>query len=116
MMIEKIMVVAPTTAVPISTGLAVALNVLPAPSFSSSMSLARSKFTSNPKFLLELLLDVRHLLDQGQFVHRLRIVRDRAVGIDRDRDRPHAEESERHQTESKHGRSQHQGQPAIPSC
>ena len=40
MMIEKIIVVAPTTAVPISTGLAVALNVLPAPSFSSSRSLA----------------------------------------------------------------------------
>jgi hypothetical protein len=34
-MIEKIMVVAPTTAVPMSTGLAVALKVLPAPSFSS---------------------------------------------------------------------------------
>ena len=36
MMIEKISVVAPTTAVPIRTGLAVALKVLPAPSFSSS--------------------------------------------------------------------------------
>ena len=36
MMIEKIIVVAPTTAVPMSTGLAVALKVLPAPSFSSS--------------------------------------------------------------------------------
>ena len=47
-MIEKIMVVAPTTAVPISTGLAVALNVLPAPSFSSSSSLAVSNFTSKP--------------------------------------------------------------------
>ncbi len=47
-MIEKIIVVAPTTAVPISTGLAVALNVLPAPSFSSSRSLARSNFTSKP--------------------------------------------------------------------
>ena len=44
MMMEKIMVVAPTTAVPISTGLAVALKVLPAPSFSSSKCLARSKF------------------------------------------------------------------------
>ena len=43
MMIEKISVVAPTTAVPISTGLAVALNVLPAPSFSSSSALAWSK-------------------------------------------------------------------------
>ena len=47
-MIEKIMVVAPTTAVPISTGLAVALKVLPAPSFSSSMCLADSKLTSKP--------------------------------------------------------------------
>ena len=43
MMMEKIMVVAPTTAVPISTGFAVALKVLPAPSFSSSRCLARSK-------------------------------------------------------------------------
>ena len=43
MMIEKIIVVAPTTAVPISTGLAVALNVLPAPSFSSRKCLACSK-------------------------------------------------------------------------
>jgi hypothetical protein len=48
-MIEKIIVVAPTTAVPISTGLAVALKVLPAPSFSSSRSLAMSKFGLKPK-------------------------------------------------------------------
>ena len=34
-MIEKIIVVAPTTAVPMSTGLAVALNVLPAESLAS---------------------------------------------------------------------------------
>ena len=34
-MIEKIIVVAPTTAVPMSTGLAVALNVLPAASLAS---------------------------------------------------------------------------------
>ncbi len=47
-MIEKIIVVAPTTAVPISTGFAVALKVLPAPSFSSSRSFARSKCTSIP--------------------------------------------------------------------
>ena len=48
MMIEKIMVVDPTTAVPISTGLAVALKVLPAPSFSSRRYLARSHSTSKP--------------------------------------------------------------------
>ena len=42
-MIEKIIVVAPTTAVPIKTGFAVALKVLPAPSFSSSSDLACSK-------------------------------------------------------------------------
>ena len=52
MMIEKIIVVAPTTAVPISTGFAVALKVLPAPSFSSRFSLAFSKSTSKPKFFL----------------------------------------------------------------
>ena len=34
-MIEKIIVVAPTTAVPMSTGFAVALNVLPAESLAS---------------------------------------------------------------------------------
>ena len=51
-MIEKVMVVAPTTAVPMSTGLAVALKVLPAPSFSSSMCLARSKSTSQPSVFL----------------------------------------------------------------
>src|SRR5258708_26053575 len=50
--IEKIMVVAPTTAVPISTGFAVALNVLPAPSFSSRFSLPFSKFDVNPKSFL----------------------------------------------------------------
>jgi hypothetical protein len=47
-MIEKIIVVAPTTAVPISTGFAVALNVFPAPSFSSRRSLAFSNRGSKP--------------------------------------------------------------------
>ena len=51
-MIEKIIVVAPTTAVPMSTGLAVALKVLPAPSFSSSSSLPTSKFGVKPKSFL----------------------------------------------------------------
>ena len=51
-MIEKISVVAPTTAVPISTGLAVALKVLPAPSFSSRRCLACSKSASKPKSCL----------------------------------------------------------------
>ena len=49
-MVAKIMVVAPTTAVPISTGLEVALKVLPAPSFSSRFSLAFSKSGLKPKF------------------------------------------------------------------
>ena len=47
-MIEKIIVVAPTAAVPISTGLAVALNVLPAPSLASSRCLARSNLGLMP--------------------------------------------------------------------
>ena len=53
------MVVAPTTAVPISTGLAVALKVLPAPSFSSRFSFARLEIGSEAEVLLQLLLDVR---------------------------------------------------------
>ncbi len=48
-MVEKIMVVAPTTAVPMSTGLEGALKGLPAPSFSSRFSLAFSKFGLKPK-------------------------------------------------------------------
>ena len=52
-MIEKIIVVAPTTAVPMRTGLAVALNVLPAPSFSSRNCLGPSRSpASKPKFFL----------------------------------------------------------------
>ena len=64
MMIEKIIVVAPTTAVPISTGLAVALKVLPAPSFSSSSSLASSKFGVKPKSRLSSCFDAGDLLDR----------------------------------------------------
>src|SRR6266705_3844496 len=48
-MMEKIMVVAPTTAVPMSTGLAVALNVLPAPSFASMKPFAVSNCGAKPK-------------------------------------------------------------------
>src|SRR5437016_6289412 len=48
-MMEKIMVVAPTTAVPMSTGFAVALNVLPAPSFASRKSFPLENEGRNPK-------------------------------------------------------------------
>ncbi len=107
-MIEKIIVVAPTTAVPISTGLAVALNVLPAPSFSSSRSFARSKLHVEAVVALELLLDAGHLLDDRQLEHRLGVVGHRAVGVDGDRHRAHAEEPERHEAEREHGRREHQ--------
>ncbi len=93
-MIEKIIVVAPTTAVPMSTGLAVALNVLPAPSFSSRKCLAFSKLGVEAEVLLDLLLDVGDGLDERQLVDRLRVVGDRAVGVDRDGHRAHAEEAE----------------------
>ena len=43
-----------------------------------------------------------------QLVHRLRVVGDRAVGVDRDRDRAHAEEAERDQAEREHRRRDHQ--------
>ena len=104
-MIEKIIVVAPTTAVPISTGLAVALNVLPAPSFSSRYSLPFSKSGLNPKSLLHLGYSMSgNVLDQAQLVDALGVVGDRAVAVDRDGHRTHAEEAEGHQTEGEHRR------------
>ena len=48
-MIPKTMVVAPTTAVPMRTGLAVALKVLPAPSPFSSWCFAWAKSGLKPK-------------------------------------------------------------------
>ncbi len=62
---------------------------------------------------LQLALDVRHLLNQRELVHRLRIVRHRAVGIDGDGHRAHAEESESHQAEGEHGRGQHQRAQSV---
>src|SRR5678815_1264199 len=50
-MMEKIMVVAPATAVAISTGLAVALKVLPAPSLSSRKCLPLAKSGLKPNWL-----------------------------------------------------------------
>jgi hypothetical protein len=107
-MIEKIIVVAPTTAVPMSTGLAVALNVLPAPSFSSRQVLGTLEIDVEPVVLLDFLLDVGDRLDHRQLVDRLRVVGDRAVGVDRNRHRSHAEEAERHETEREHRRRDHQ--------
>ena len=51
MIIEKIIVVEPTTAVPISTGLAVALKVLPAPSLASRYLFALVKSGWKPNSL-----------------------------------------------------------------
>ena len=60
MMMPNTIVVAPTTAVPMSTGLAVALKVLPAPSPFSSWYLAFSKSASNPKSrLISALMSLR---------------------------------------------------------
>ena len=108
MMIAKIIVVAPTTAVPISTGLAVALKVLPAPSFSSSSSFATVKFDREAVLLLELCLDAGDLFDLRQLVDRLRVVGDRTVRVDGDRHRAHAEEAERDQAEREDRRRHHQ--------
>ena len=99
-MIEKIIVVAPTTAVPMSTGLAVALKVLPAPSFSSRRCLACSKFDVEAEILLDFdCLMLGMCFDQRELVDRLRVVGHRAVAVDGDGDRAHAQEAEGHQAE-----------------
>ena len=102
-------VVAPTTAVPISTGLAVALNVLPAPSLSSRKCLAFSKFGCEAEVALDFSVEMFGSdCDRRQLEDRLGVVGDRAVGIDGDRHRPHAQEAERDQAERKHARGEHQ--------
>ena len=75
--------VAPTTAVPISTGLAVALKVLPAPSFSCEIRLPFSKSGFEAEVLLDLRLDAGDGLDGGEFVDGLGVVGHGTVGVRR---------------------------------
>ena len=110
-MMEKIMVVAPTTAVPISTGLAVALNVLPAPSFSSRLSLPLIEIGGEAEIFLDFAFDSGNLFDGGKLEYRLRVVGHRTVGIHRDGHRAHAQESERDQAEGEYRRRHHEVRP-----
>ena len=55
--------------------------------------------------LLDLLLDVRDGLDDRELVDALRVVGDRAVGVDGDGDRAHAEEAEGHEAEGEDRRT-----------
>src|SRR5207302_3431950 len=48
--------------------------------------------------LLELLVNSWDLFDEGQLEDRLRVVRNRAIRVDRDRHRSHSQESERDET------------------
>ncbi len=58
--------------------------------------------------LLQLGFDAGNVFDQRQLVDGLSIVGDRAVGIDGDGDRTHAEEAEGDQAKGEDGGSQHQ--------
>ena len=58
---------------------------------------------------LDFLLDVRNLLNQRKLVNRLGVVRHRAVGIDRDRHRTHAQKAESHQAKGEHRGGDHEG-------
>src|SRR5262245_38994234 len=49
-------------------------------------------------------LDVGYGLDEREFVDRLRVVRDRSVGVNGDSDRTHTQKAEGYQTESEHRR------------
>jgi hypothetical protein len=61
--------------------------------------LGRLEVRLEAEVLLDLLFDVGNRLDEGELVDRLRVVGDRAVGVDRDGHRAHAEEAEGDQTE-----------------
>ncbi len=86
-----------------STGLAVALNVLPAESFDFQVMLAAFEIGFKAEVTLDFFLDAGDVLGLGQLEDRLSVVGHRAVAIDGDVDRAHAEESERHQTKCKDG-------------
>ena len=70
--------------------------------------------------LLQFALNVGYLLDERQFIDRLCVIGDRAVGIDGDGHRSHAEEAEGHQAEGEYRRRQHQGHVLrarrVPAC
>ena len=108
MMMPKIIVVAPTTAVPMSTGLAVALKVLPAPSPFSSSSLAFSKVGFEPEILFDFRADVRHGFDAAQFINGLGVVGHRAEAVHGDDDRRHGQEAEGHEAEGENRRGEHE--------
>ena len=54
------------------------------------------------EILLDLRFNIRNVLNQRQFINGLRIVGDRAIRIDCDRHRSHAQKAERHQTKREH--------------
>src|SRR5215469_6564122 len=60
------------------------------------------------EILLQLFLDIRQLLDEGEFVDGLGIVGHGAVGNDSDGDRAHTEKAEGHQAEGKYRRGDHE--------
>ena len=84
------MVVAPITAVPIRTGLAVALKVLPAESFFPAVP-CRSQNRGGSRSLFDFLVNSLNLFDLRKFKHRLSIVGNRTVAVDGNRHRTHAE-------------------------
>ena len=111
-MMPKIIVVAPTTAVPISTGLAVALKVLPAPSPFSSSSLALAKSGLKPKSFSISALMSGSGFDAAQFINGLRVVGDRAEAVHGNDHRRHGQEAEGHEAEGENRRGETEIAPA----
>jgi len=103
-MMEKMRVVRPTTAVPMTrlggrltcAGAVVRLEVV----------LGALEVGREPEVAL-ISRGCRDRLDGRELEDRLRVVRDRAVAVDGDRDRAHAEEAERHEAEREHRRAIH---------
>ena len=74
-----------------------------------------SKSGVEAEVALDLLLDAGDLLGLGQLEDRLGVVGHRAVAIDGDVDRAHAQEAERHQAEGE-DRADADERPACMSC
>jgi hypothetical protein len=92
MMIENVIVVAPTTAVPMSTGFELGFDA---------------------EVLLQLGFDARNIFDQRELIDGLSIVGNRAIGIDGNRDRTHAQEAEGYEAKGEDGWSQHHSRRTV---
>ena len=112
-MIEKIMVVAPTTAVPIEHRLGRGFEGVAGSVVLLQVVFGDVEVGLESEVFLDLGSHIRDLLDGRQFVDRLGVVGDRAVGVHGDGHGAHAQEAEGDQTKGEHRGREHDVAQAL---